>query len=89
MFSEIDTILEVAALQQGLHWVHEYRGEEVRSTEVSLSSDRFAQLWIERTETGFAVCAWDRKINRFREASSVHDLPQALSRVIAMARSWV
>jgi hypothetical protein len=89
MFSEIDTILEATAAQQGLRWAHEYRGEEVRSTEVSLSSGRFAQLWVERTEVGFAVCAWDRKNNRVREAASVQGLPHALSRVIAVARSWV
>lgn len=63
MFSKIDPILASVAKQHGLHWVHRYRDEEVRSTEVTFGASKFAQLWIEAgSEPGeFIVRAWDRK----------------------------
>ena len=90
MFAAIDEILEVTARDLGLCWVREYKGEEVRSAEVSLGAGRFAQLWVERSNQApyFVVCAWDYKHNRLRESSSLQNLRQTLSNVVSVARSW-
>jgi len=90
MFGEIDPILQASAEKLSLCWLHEYRGEEVRSAEVSLGAGRFAQLWVEYSQPPgtFVVCAWDRKSNRFRAPASVQELSQTLAHAVAVARSW-
>ena len=90
MFSEIDPIIEASARQHGLHWLREYRGEEVRSTEISLRAGRVAQLWVEQTQSApnFVVCAWDKGAKHFREAVTAQSMSNAISRAISTAQSW-
>ena len=87
---EADPVLEKWGLENGVPWTRQYRDEEVRSAEIVLSGGVQAQLWLEPIagSTSFAVCAWDRNRNHFREVAELAALSATLTRALAVLRTW-
>ena len=88
-YIDADPTLERWGRENGVLWSQAYRDEEVRAAEITLSGGVQAQLWLEPIagSAAFAVCAWDRKRNCFREVAELPTLSATLTRALVALRT--
>lgn len=93
MYAEIDIPLFTWASKQGLVVATDYRGEEVRSIQISDENGSRFQIWIEppddQKHTGFVVKAWDYKNRRLHlPIASPESIVCALDDALFTVREW-
>lgn len=91
MYDSVDPILRRWASRYDLAVMDEYRGEEVRSLELTDDHGRRYQLWLEPPVEGgrVTVHAWDFRRKRMERVTTISELEQCLEEVLGAVSQWM
>lgn len=91
MYDLVDPILRRWASRHGLAVMDEYRGEEVRSLELTDDHGRRYQLWLDPPVEGgrVAVHAWDFRRKRMERVTTISELEQCLEEMLRAVSQWM
>ena len=87
--AEIDEQLEQFSRTHGLHLSTRYRDEAVLSFQIVDDQSGSFQLWLEQTQGGWKVRAWDYRSRRSEHSAEAGDLRGALEAAYEDVLEWI